>query len=204
MSLLPDDASFHERIQALFAYYRGHGVALSAKDVELLEQWAAAQVPFEVVARGVRLAAERAAWDAARGESTLRSLRACRKAVDAEIAKFRRSSVGRPETDGVSSEDELLATRWRKLRAAVAQLEATAPALARVRLDCPTSFEAADRQEHLVEAVLIRSLDRERRRELFRLTRSMTTSTSRDARKLELRFHRTREVRRLFGLNPFW
>ncbi|MBL9038439.1 MAG: hypothetical protein JNG84_07995, partial [Archangium sp.] len=64
MSLLPDSASFHERVQDCFVAYRGRGVSLSPADYDLVEAWAATEVPFEVVARGIRKAAEAALWDA--------------------------------------------------------------------------------------------------------------------------------------------
>ena len=40
MSLLPDSATFHERVQDCFVAYRGHGVSLSAVDLEILDAWA--------------------------------------------------------------------------------------------------------------------------------------------------------------------
>ena len=51
MSLLPHDASFHERVADLFTAFRGRGVSLSALDVELVDVWAKSGAPFEVVAR---------------------------------------------------------------------------------------------------------------------------------------------------------
>src|SRR5687767_15648428 len=95
MSLLPHDASFHERVQDLFAAFRGRGVSLSALDVELVEEWAKSGAPFEVVARGIRRAAEGVLFDAAEDDRGLRSLVACRREVKRELDKFGRASAGR-------------------------------------------------------------------------------------------------------------
>jgi hypothetical protein len=111
MSLLPDSATFHERVQALFVTYRGRGVSLSPEDMELVDRWADAEVPFEVVARGIRLAAEKALWDAPEGTGQLRFLRACRRTVDAELAKYQKRAAGKTE----APEASLLETRHHKL-----------------------------------------------------------------------------------------
>src|SRR5689334_3401938 len=87
MSLLPESASFEEMVQDCFLAHRGAGLMLSPLDVELVMAWGDDGVPFEVVARGIRKAAEKALWDARPGEPALRSLRACRRDVEAEIKK---------------------------------------------------------------------------------------------------------------------
>src|SRR5689334_9671158 len=94
MSLLPESASFEELVQDYFLAIRGSGLMLSALDVELLTSWAEQGVPFEVVARGIARSAEKAMWDARPGEPVLRSLRACRKQVEAEIKKHRERTAG--------------------------------------------------------------------------------------------------------------
>src|SRR5687767_13063766 len=101
MSLLPDSASFEERVQDCFTAYRGRGVELSALDSDVLDAWAQSGAPFEVVARGLRKAAENAGWDASEGNGGLKSLRACRRQVDAEISKWAALSVGQHEPDEV-------------------------------------------------------------------------------------------------------
>ena len=82
MSLLPATASFEELVQDCFLSHRGAGLMLSALDAELVGLWAREEVPFEVVARGIRRAAEKALWDARPGEPVLRSLRACKREVE--------------------------------------------------------------------------------------------------------------------------
>ncbi len=88
MSLLPLDATFEELVQDCFVAFRGSGLALSAVDAELLRTWAELGVPFEVVACGIRRRAERALWDAKPNEPLLRSLHACRAAVEREIRHY--------------------------------------------------------------------------------------------------------------------
>jgi len=95
MSLLPDDASFEELVQECFLAHRGQGLMLSALDAQLLSEWAREAVPFEVVARGIRRAAERLHYDAAEGERGPRTLRACKRDVTAELTRFRARAAGR-------------------------------------------------------------------------------------------------------------
>src|SRR4051812_23614348 len=94
MSYLPEGASFEELVQDYFVAFRGSGLMLSPLDGELASAWARAGVPFEVVARGIRRAAEVALRDVRPGEPGLRTLRACRRAVEAEIKKFLDRSAG--------------------------------------------------------------------------------------------------------------
>ena len=65
---------------------------LSALDVELVTSWAERQIPYEVVARGIRRAAEGALFDAKPGEPCLRSLRSCKRSVESEIKKWAETS----------------------------------------------------------------------------------------------------------------
>src|SRR4051812_25143252 len=99
MSLLPHDASFHERVADLFAAFRGRGVALSALDVEIVDSWAKTGAPFEIVARGIRKAAEDALFDAPDNARGLHSLNACIRAVEIELKKFAEATVGRPDDE---------------------------------------------------------------------------------------------------------
>jgi len=94
MSQLPPSASFHEQVQALFCFLRGHGAALCPLDAELLETWALAHVPFEVVARGLRRAFEARLTGLRQDETaSLPSLRSCRRHVQSEIARYVRVHV---------------------------------------------------------------------------------------------------------------
>lgn len=202
MSFLPDDASFQERIQALFAHFRGHGVALSAKDVELLEQWAAAQVPFEVVARGIRNAAEQALFDAPAGQGRLESLRACRKSVEAELKKFLKATAGKTAT--VAPERALIVERHHKLQAAVKRLSKQVPTLARRPLATPATFEETERLETLVLFRLLRTLPWPERLAILRAARAQLRAQSVEARRDELRFHRSALVRHRLDVPAFW
>src|SRR5688500_9914740 len=101
MGLLPQTASFEELVTDYFALVRGSGLMLSPLDRELLSAWSAVGVPFEVVARGIRMAAERAAFDARAGtcgQAALRSLRACKREVEREIRKHLDRSAGAGST----------------------------------------------------------------------------------------------------------
>lgn len=203
MSLLPDDASFHERVQVLFSTFRGRGVALSAEDVELVDQWLAAEVPFEVVARGIRLAAERALWDAPDGTGALRSLKACRRTVDAELAKHLKRSAGR-QTNSKARSAPLHLVRHAKLDRALEKLKAHHAGLRHKTLPAPASFDASSRQEHLVLAWLLRTLPFGERIDLLRLASAHASGTSRETRRESRRFHRDALTRRRFELKPFW
>lgn len=215
MSLLPDDATFHEQVQECFVAYRGRGVSLSGADLEVLDAWAEAGVPVEIVARGIRKAAEAALWDAPEGDGQLRSLRACKRAVDAEIAKYLKRAAGKteaPAADGEPEEPFHLA-RHQKLRAALKKIvkthEAIAPAVQKLisALREPADFDAANRQEELALAVLTRALPYEERRALLREAARLVEkaqAASRRARRESLRFHRAALVRHRLGLPAFW
>jgi hypothetical protein len=214
MSLLPDSATFHERVQACFVALRGRGVSLSSADLELLDGWAEAGVPVEVVARGIRKAAEAALWDAPEGEGHLRSLRACRRQVDAEIAKYLERAAGKTErTEDSAAPEPFHLARHRKLRAALKKVAKSHPALAPAilrrlsALSEPSDFEAANRQEELALATLTRALPYEERRALLREATRLVEkapTASRGARRESLRFHRAALVRHRLGVPAFW
>lgn len=209
MSLLPDGATFHERVQDLFVAYRGRGVSLSAADLELLDAWAAAEVPVEVVARGLRKAAETALWDAADGEGRLRTLKGCRRQVEAEISKYTRGSAGRTgkAAEATAASEPFHVTRHRRLIAALEK--ATKPNVPSwvTALPAPQDFSGGDRQELLALGLLWRALPFERRRSLLREARqlvekaqAMTATTRRES----LRFHRAALVRQAWSLPALW
>lgn len=204
MSLLPDDATFHERVQDLFTAYRGRGLALSADDVELVQGWADAQVPFEVVARGIRVAAERAVFDAPDGEGNLRFLRACRKTVEAELTKYLKRAAGK--TGAGEAEEALHLTRHKKLKTIVKKLGERWPRLTALTLARPHDFAASERQEHLVIAACLRALPFSDRLALLREARLLRgdQKTSVAARRESLRFHRAALARHRLDLPSFW
>jgi hypothetical protein len=206
MSLLPDSASFHEKVQDAFVAYRGSGVSLSAADLELLDAWASKEVPFEVVARGLRKAAEAALWDSADGEGKLRSLKGCRKAVEAEIGKYLRQTAGRTaQEEGV--DEPFHVTRHKKLVATLKKVtKPNVPGWVE-RLGVPEDFAQGDRQEHLAIALLCRALPFERRHALLREARAsvekafaMTAATKRESFK----FHRSALVRQAWSMPALW
>lgn len=212
MSLLPAESSFHERVQDCFAAYRGRGVMLSALDVELLEAWARSEVPFEVVARGMRQAAEAALFDAPEGDEGLRSLAACRRKVEAEIKKYlARSAKAAPKPSEAEDEPEepLHLLRFKKHRALLKKLGKEHPALSAAagrlleRLHPPADYPASARQEELVWAALLRALPFSRRAALLReagsLVQKAGTLTA-GARREAKRFHRTALFKKDLGL----
>ncbi|MFZ5470734.1 MAG: hypothetical protein ACOZIN_14980 [Myxococcota bacterium] len=213
MSLLPSSATFEERVQDCFLAYRGFGVMLSALDVELLERWALLQVPFEVVARGIRKAAEGALWDARPGE-TLRSLRACKRQVEAEIKKHLGATVGKEgELAAVDVPTHL--RRHKKLTAVLKKLSREKPQVASgiARLlagplaEPPADLERSSRQEELVYLGLLRALPFAERLVLLREAAALAqngASLSARAKVLSRRFHRAAVVRRRLSLPPFW
>ncbi|PTL82548.1 hypothetical protein [Vitiosangium sp. GDMCC 1.1324] len=213
MSLLPESASFEELVQDYFLAMRGSGLMLSALDAELLTSWAEQGVPFEVVARGIARSAEKALWDARPGEPVLRSLRACRKQVEAEIKKHRERSAGAGSegsrrTARTRSWEEL---RHAQLQASLERLAEREPGLApqihrlmeAVLHEVPTEFARMEAQESLVGLVLLRALPFSERRGLWRSARGEAVDQqymSFRARRLARRFRLLAVVRRRLGL----
>lgn len=205
MSLLPDSATFHERVQDCFVAYRGHGVSLSAVDLELLDGWAELDVPFEVIARGLRKAAEAALWDAAEGEGRLRSLKSARRDVDAEIAKYVARTAGR--TEAATEKEPFHLTRHKKLVATIKKVTKPNVPGWLERLPAPEDFGASDRQELLVFNLLLRALPFTKRTSLLREARlvvekvpAMSAATKRES----LRFHRAALVRQAWAMPALW
>lgn len=209
-------------MQDCFLAYRGSGVMLSALDVELLAQWASLDLPFEVVARGIRRAAEAALFDARPGEPALRSLRACRKAVDAEIRKYLGRAAGRTSSAPVAAEPEISEPtgpaherRHEKLRATLRKIArgqpSLAPAIARLLegpvATPPSDLAEATTREEAVEVALLRALPFSERLSLLREARELTEKallTSAWARQRSRRFHRSALLRRRLSLPSFW
>lgn len=211
MSLLPENASFEEKVQDAFSAYRGRGVELSALDAEMLEAWAATGAPFEVVARGLRRAAERAAWDALIPDGALQSLRSCRREVESEIKKWSQRTAG--AHDGAPAPKPLPETRHEKLLATLRKIGREVPAVAGAakrlerRLPVPADFDAAVRQEELVLAVFIRALPWKERGALLQAARRLVENAqpiSSSAIRESKRFHRAAALKRQLELPPFW
>jgi hypothetical protein len=214
VSLLPEGASFEELVQDCFLAYRGSGVMVSALDAELLSEWAGRGVPYEVVARGIRRAAEAALFDAAQGEAPVRSLRACRKQVEAEIKKHLGRAAGQGEAPKASEPAPHL-KRHRKLKAALRKFASESPRHhgvvthlleGRLAREVETAREASVNEE-AVYLALLRSLPFVERIELLRQSRQLAqngSALSAQARRLSRRFHQAAVLRRVLGLPSFW
>ena len=223
MSLLPQDATFEERVQDCFAAFRGSGVMLSALDAALGCRWADEGIPFEVVARGIRRAAEAALWDARPGEPAVQSLRACRRAVQEEIKKHLGRSAGR-RSSSVEADSPLDATaavnplgkRHEKLRAALRRTRRDDPGLAPTidRLlrgplgAAPGNLAEAGRREDAVHLALVRALPFPARLALLRGARALelggSPCLSVEGRRMSRRFHRAALLRKRIALPTFW
>jgi hypothetical protein len=214
MSLLPHDASFHERVADLFAAFRGRGVALSALDVELVDTWARTGAPFEVVARGIRKAAEGALFDAAEDDRGLRSLTACIRSVEVEIEKYTASSVGRPEAEQPGrAQPPLHLKRHTQLKKALTKLARSDTRLfviadrLKAGLPKPNDFDEAQHHEDLVCAVLLHALPFAERLPLLQEARDLVQKSpamSARARRESRRLHRSALLRRAIDLPAFW
>jgi hypothetical protein len=215
MSLLPEQATFEELVCDCFLAFRGSGLMLSALDTELLGSWAKAEVPYEVVARGIRRAAEQAAWDVRPGEPILRSLRACKRQVEREIRQHQSRAVGSrgpvaPEPGKPESPEPYDVKRHRALRSSLEKLGEARPALGgevqalRTGLLAhpPAGAEDATRRTDVVVCRLLRALAFDERQELLREARSRVGQVrmSSRARKLALRFHRTAVLSQALGV----
>lgn len=221
MGFLPVNASFEELVADCFVAFRGSGVMLSPLDAALVSTWAERNVPFEIVARGIRKAAERAVWDAKPGEPALRSLRSCKKDVEAEIKKFVRLSAGRTSEEaepfvahepGATLEGCDTAAPAKKYAAALRKIGRTHAALSNVcsRLaEEALSENAPDPhvREQRISAQLLRALPFPERLKLLREANALAEGQiilSASARKLSRRFHRGAVLRRALDLPAFW
>lgn len=217
MSLLPPEASFEELVQDCFAAFRGAGLMLSALDMELVARWRESGVPYEVVARGIRKAAEKAVWDARPGEPALRSLRACKRAVEVEIEKHRARSVGQGEKpeDTHAHKRSLVEERHARMKSALRKVGREQPLmtrtvealLAELLAEPPADLIEASAREERVVAALLRGLPFEARLAVMKEARQQageTTPLSGRARKLSRRFHNSTVLRKAFSLPTFW
>lgn len=188
---------------------------LSTLDAELIDAWAADGVPFEVVARGIRRAAEAALFDAREGQPGLRSLRACRRQVEAELRKHRGRAAGRNEAAAEAPEEPAHLRRHKKTRAALKKMMKEHPVLtagveqllATTFAEPPADLTQADAREEAADVVLVRALPFDARLPLLREARLLAQEAggiSRRSRKVARRFHRAALLRRRFDLPPYW
>lgn len=213
MSLLPESASFEERVQDCFTAYRGRGVELSALDAELLEAWAGSGAPFEVVAKGLRKAAERAQWDALESGGALKSLRGCRREVETEINRWVARTPGQHAGGDAKPVEPVALTRHKALKSTLKKIARDVPQVAAAaqrlaeRLLPPADFEASVRQEDLALVVLMRALAFDARLPLLHQARRLVQNAqpvSKSAVRESKRFHRAAALKRLLELPPFW
>lgn len=212
MSLLPDGASLEEWVQDCFLAYRGRGVTLSALDAEVLSRWAQSGTPFDVIARGIRRAAEKAAWHAAPGEPVLRSLRACRRDVESEIRRHGWQSTGATEQRRSSRGPRLPADQRAQALAELRRLAEERPGLADeiALLEAAIAGNPTSGRERfdLLEARLLRALPFPERLEVLKEVRCRTGElsgrASRRAQTLARRFQRSAALRKKLGLPSFW
>jgi len=225
MGLLPHSASFEEQVADFFVLVRGSGLMLSALDRELLTRWSEVGAPFEVVARGIRRAAEKAAYDARPGMAALRSLRACKREVESEIKKHLDRSAGRTgkvpswpapleeETPPPAAPQRTVAQeREARFRKVLQELGTRRPELAagcqRLTAQLARLLEAsASGADDRVIAALVRAAPFGERRGWIREARAAAGAqpgVSLRARKLSLRVHRAAVVRRALQLPAFW
>jgi hypothetical protein len=211
MGLLPEDASFEELVTDCFAAHRGAGVMLSPLDAALVVQWAQLGVPFEVVARGIRKAAERALWDARPGEPALRSLRSAKKDVEAEIKKHQRLHAGAPElpaaedvpAEGPESERKRLAAKLKKLGREHPLLESPIGRLAADALNGRLDQDG----ERRVDCLLLRALPFPERLAVLKEATALEGGQrplSHHGRRMARRFHVGAVLRRRLNLPRFW
>jgi hypothetical protein len=158
MSLLPEDASFLEYVQAYFLAFRGDGVSLSPLDMQLLSDWRDQGIPHRVICRAIRQAAEAVHYHERKGAG-LRTLRSCRLHVEREFRRFQGLSVGRARAApaGGSPVPEAFALkRFRKARSTLekalgkggeaAHQGAARAALAALGADTPTDPQEVARR----------------------------------------------------------
>jgi len=117
MGLLPREATFAEEVADFFLAFRGAGVSLSPLDADLLLDWQARAVPYAVICRGIRRAAEKRAHTLRPGEPALRSLRSCARLVEEELARHQGVATGRAKKVAAKPGPDRLA----KARAALAK-----------------------------------------------------------------------------------
>ncbi|MDR0966553.1 MAG: hypothetical protein LBM75_08670 [Myxococcales bacterium] len=209
MSLLPERASYFEIVQACFLAFRGDGMALSPKDAELVFEWHERQVPCEVVCQGIRAAAERSIIDT-RVTSRPRSLRACRREIEREIARHLTVSVGQRRAPSInlgdSDESTYAHTRLNRARRTLDELTLTPSRLGFLEslLDASEDSDDLDvrlaRFEQAVAIFTLRAQPVEVRREVIRRARAKTGArrllTSWQAHREALRHHLIAEIGR--------
>lgn len=214
VSLLPANASFAEVIQDCFVAMAGRGLMLSPLDSQLVVEWSRQEIPVEVVVRGLQRAQARLLYDARPGDRPVRSLRACRRDVEAEIRSYLQRSAGAGVIAvGLNPEDETSAkevTRVpRKLMRALRELASRRPELAKAVDNLCTAAGSLpfERRDPVLLSSLLRALPFQERVAILRDARAARGDeqpASWHARKVSRRFHRLLSTRRALHLPAFW
>lgn len=203
VSVLPAQASFEELIQDCFLALSGRGLMLSPLDAQLLGQWAQARVPAEVVIAGLQRAHARLLYDARPGDA-VRSLRSCRREVDAEIRRHRERSAGAGSADAPLPTDAPSRKLTRALRALAHRRPDLAPAVEKL---CTGLWRVPfERRDAVALYALFRDLPRAERRAVWEdaLRGAQEEPASWHARKVSRRFHRLLSIRRALQLPAVW
>jgi len=212
MSQLPQNAGFHERVQALFCFLRGHGAALSPLDAELLELWALAQVPFEVVARGMRRCFESRLTGLQQDKTvSLPSLRTCRRHVESEMARFGRIHAQRAslETVDEATAESYAQTKHQRLKKQLRSFAKKHPwahmPVAKLlrRFAKPIDIHQAMQQEMMAIFVLARALPMQEKKKLLEETLELAKTReafSLEASKEQWRFFLAFVFKQRFGI----
>ncbi|MGQ0505690.1 MAG: hypothetical protein ACT4TC_10265 [Myxococcaceae bacterium] len=205
MSLLPEEASFEELVQECFLAHRGAGLMLSPLDLQLVGNWVERGVPFDVVARGIRQAAEKALFDAKPGEPVLRTLRGCKREVEGEHKKFLARSAGAGDESAIAPD-----RRAKKVRSVLKKIVKARPDLGVAINSLATTVliePLPGALDERLEAGLLRALPFVERLERLRESRALAKAgyaVTPHAKRLSLRFHRGAVIRRHLSINGFW
>jgi len=203
LSELPTEALSYERVVA--EYYlalRGAGLMLSPLDEEQVRAWERRGLPVAVVCRGLRRGLEEAR--SLRPQASVRSLRACRAAVEGEWRAYRSGRVGEAPAlpDEATLADRRLAAAKELLKEASrassgARREAYRAALAEILAARARDLDEVEAALAAADAVLVGrwllALDRAEKALLGRRCRQgagpRSESTRRSAYRQALRSH---------------
>lgn len=93
MSLLPaEEITYLDYVAEFFLAQKGAGLVLAPPDVELVRRYEGEGIPFEILCRGIERAFEVRRRHGKERTPHL-SLRSCRRSIDAEVRRFRKSAV---------------------------------------------------------------------------------------------------------------
>jgi hypothetical protein len=207
MSELPEGASYEEIVSEVFLGVSGRGLMLSALDGQLVSEWAQRGVPLDAVARGIRKAAEKAGYDRRAGEAPLRSIRACRREVEAEWKRHLRATEGSGSSGRSSS--KAAGARAAGPKAALEALMERRPELTLVVTRALELGERSteERRDDVLVLTVLRGCPHRERIAVVREAKDRASQggvLSPRARKLARRHHLVSTARQALGLPGFW